>query len=155
MADNEWDIRREGRAWGADEARARYALAPEKIELIAGKLFWNDGERLRMLGLLLENVGLDQAVRLGNPRLWREAVAALEPPPETDGDVDGARAQVRATFEPGDAVIWWKRIPGGDYVVPISAIVVGITPKRVKIEADDDGQVVIRHVSSESLQRQA
>ena len=152
MADNEWDIRREGRAWGADEVQARYALVPEKIELIAGKLFWNDDERLRMLGLLLENVGLDQAVRLGNPRLWREAVAALEPRSETDVDAARAADQARSTFEPGDTVIWWKRIPGGNYVVPVSAVVVGLTAKRVKIEADDEGQVVIRHVPPESLQ---
>ena len=152
MADIEWDIRREGRAWGADEVQARYALAPEKIELIKGKLLWNDDERLRLLGLLLENVGLDQAVRLGDSRLWREAVAALEPPAETETAVEGAGDQGQGTFEPGDTVIWWKRIPGGDYVVPISAIVLGITAKRVKIEADDDGEVVIRHVPPASLQ---
>jgi hypothetical protein len=28
-----WDIRREGRAWGADEAQARFALTPEKFEM--------------------------------------------------------------------------------------------------------------------------
>ena len=30
-----------------------------------------------MLGLLLENVGADAAVHLGDPEVWREAVAAL------------------------------------------------------------------------------
>jgi hypothetical protein len=30
-----------------------------------------------MLGLMLENVGADQAVRLGDPAVWRAAVAAL------------------------------------------------------------------------------
>jgi hypothetical protein len=82
-----WDIRREGRAWGGGEAHPRYELTPEKIEMIDGKLFWTDEERLTMLGLLLENVGMDAAVRLGDARLWREAVADLpEPeaePPET------------------------------------------------------------------------
>jgi len=57
---------RKGRAW-RDDARARYDLAPEKIEMIEGKLFWSERDRLRMLGLLLENVGVDKAVRLGNP----------------------------------------------------------------------------------------
>jgi hypothetical protein len=28
-----------------------------------------------VLGLLLENVGVDAAVRLGDPQVWREAVA--------------------------------------------------------------------------------
>jgi hypothetical protein len=71
-----WDIRREGHAWGA-EALDRLELAPEKLEMIAGKLYWDDEERLTMLGLLLENVGIDKAIRLGDPRLWREAIAAL------------------------------------------------------------------------------
>jgi hypothetical protein len=71
-----WDIRREGHAWGA-EALDRLELAPEKLEMIDGKLYWDDEERLTMLGLLLENVGIDKAIRLGDPRLWREAIAAL------------------------------------------------------------------------------
>lgn len=77
MADIEWDIRREGRGWG-DRSLDRYMLAPEKIELIEGKLFWSEEDRLAMLGLLLENVGVDAAVRLGDPNVWREAIAALD-----------------------------------------------------------------------------
>ncbi len=42
-----------------------------------GKLFLTDEERLTMLGLLIENVGVDAAVRLGDPEVWRHAVAAL------------------------------------------------------------------------------
>ena len=72
-----WDIRRDGRAWGA-EARQRFQLTPEKFEMYRGKLFWSDEERLLLLGLLLENVGADAAVRIGDPAVWREAVAALE-----------------------------------------------------------------------------
>jgi hypothetical protein len=72
-----WDIRREGRAWGPDEAMPRYDLTPEKFEMYQGKLFWTDEDRLHMLGLMLENVGADQAVRLGDPAVWRAAVAAL------------------------------------------------------------------------------
>ena len=72
-----WDIRREGRAWGAGEAMARFALTPEKFEMDRGKLFWEDAERLTLLALLLENVGIDQAVRLGDPELWRAAVRDL------------------------------------------------------------------------------
>jgi hypothetical protein len=30
-----------------------------------------------LLGLLLENVGVDRAVRLGDPKVWRAAVADL------------------------------------------------------------------------------
>ena len=57
------------------------------------------------------------------------------------------------TFQPGDHVIWWKRIPGGDYIYPVSATVLATTAKRVKIEADDDGHIVMRSVPLESLQR--
>jgi len=73
----DWDIRREGRAWTGAEARVRFALTPEKFEMNKGLLFWDDEERVLLLGLLLENVGVDVAVRLGDPTVWKEAVAAL------------------------------------------------------------------------------
>ena len=72
-----WDIRREGRAWRGEEAMARYQLTPEKIEMVKGRLFWSDEDRVAMLGLLLENVGADAAVRLGDPGVWKAAVADL------------------------------------------------------------------------------
>jgi len=53
---------------------------------------------------------------------------------------------VSETSKPGDKVTWCKRIPGGDYVYPVQATVLALTPKRVKIEADDDGDIVIRYV---------
>lgn len=61
-------------------------------------------------------------------------------------------SKTNGIFNPGDKVIWLKRIPGGDYVYPVSAKVLATTAKRVKIEADDDGQIVIRYVPLESLQ---
>lgn len=76
--DVKWDIRNEGRAWSHDEAFDRYALTPEKLEMIYGKLLWNDEDRLVLLGLLLENVGADAAVRLGDPAVWLDAIARLE-----------------------------------------------------------------------------
>jgi hypothetical protein len=77
IPDLHWDIRRQGRAWNADEAMARYELTPEKFEMDRGKLFWDDTQRLTLLALLLENVGVDQAVRLGDPEVWRAAVREL------------------------------------------------------------------------------
>jgi hypothetical protein len=71
-----WDIRRDGHAWG-DEALSRHQMAPERNEMIAGKLYSSEEERLTMLALLLENVGADTAVRLGNPHIWRAAVDGL------------------------------------------------------------------------------
>src|SRR5215475_1170184 len=64
-------------------------------------------------------------------------------------------ASENAVLQPGDKVIWWKRIPGGDYVYPVQATVLALTAKRVKIEADDDRGVVVRYVPAQSLQRQA
>ena len=61
---------------------------------------------------------------------------------------------VSEALQPGDRVIWWKRIPGGDYVYPVQATVLALTSKRVKIEADDDGEIVMRYVPLQSLQRQ-
>lgn len=77
--DRRWDIRRTGRSWTKEEIEEKYLrLCPAKIELIEGKLFWSEEERLRMLGLLLENVGADAAVRLGDPQVWRQAIDALK-----------------------------------------------------------------------------
>ena len=77
MPDVRWDIRRTGRAWTKDEAMGRYELTPEKFEMIDGQLFWAEAERLTLLALLLENVGADQAVRLGDPAVWRAAIRDL------------------------------------------------------------------------------
>ena len=56
-------------------------------------------------------------------------------------------------FKVDEQVIWRKRIPGGNYVCPVSAKILAVTAKRVKIEADDDGEIVIRYVPPASLQR--
>jgi hypothetical protein len=45
--------------------------------MIHGKLFWSEKDRLNMLGLLLEQVGADRAVQLGDPEVWQRAVAKL------------------------------------------------------------------------------
>lgn len=96
MAKAVWDIRRRGRRWRGPEARARYHLSPEKIEIIEGRLFWSRRDRMTMHALLLENAGADAAVRLGDPQVWRDAVAAL--------DRDARKAgQVHEGPEPGIA----------------------------------------------------
>ncbi len=58
------------------------------------------------------------------------------------------------TLQPGDKVIWWKRIPGGDYVYPVQATVLALMAKQVKVEADDDGKIGMRYVPPQNLQRQ-
>jgi hypothetical protein len=71
------NIGRQGRAWSGDEAHERWELTPERFEMDRGKLFWDETQRPTVLALLLENVGVDQAVRLGDPEVWRAAVREL------------------------------------------------------------------------------
>ena len=69
--DDEYDIRRDGHeiTGGID----RLYTVP-RMEMTDGKLFNSDEDRLHVLALLLESVGIDAAVRLGPPQLWRDAV---------------------------------------------------------------------------------
>jgi hypothetical protein len=68
-------IRREGRKWTRAEIEQKYhKLSADKIELIEGKMFWSDEQRLNMLALLLENVGIDAALTLGDPVIWKQAI---------------------------------------------------------------------------------
>ena len=77
MRNSDWDIRREGRQWPREEWERRIYQAPEKIEY-AGGIFNNDRERLTVLAMLLENLGIDRAVQLGNAADWKAAVAELK-----------------------------------------------------------------------------
>lgn len=73
-----WKFQGVGRAWNQDEINSRYEECPARIELVYGKLFWCEEDRVMLLGMLLENVGLDCAVRVGDPFAWREAIAKLD-----------------------------------------------------------------------------
>ena len=73
----EWKIEREGREWKGDEFDQRIYQAPEKIEYVGG-IFINERQRLTVLAILLENMGIDKAVQLGKPEDWKAAIAELE-----------------------------------------------------------------------------
>ncbi len=103
MKHSEWDIRRQGRRWTGEEATARYSLAPEKLELVEGRLLWSDEERLNLLGSLIENLGADAVVRLGSTDIWREAIAAL------DREMDGRIARLEGWLD-GRAAIAGQRV---------------------------------------------
>ena len=75
-----WKILNEGRAWTGEEMRQRLDLMPEKLEIYKGRLLWSDEERLALLAMLLENLGADEAVRLGEADVWSRAVAKIVPP---------------------------------------------------------------------------
>ena len=72
-----WNIGDEGRAWDAEEAHEKYALAPEKIEMIGGRLLWTEEERLSFLGLHLGAVTL--RTRASDPRLGRRYLRLRRP----------------------------------------------------------------------------
>jgi len=75
----DWQIGLKGQRWDWESGHAeeRYELTPSKVELVDGKLFWNDEQRLLMLGLLLENLGIEAAMTLGDPAVWRAGAARL------------------------------------------------------------------------------
>ena len=73
----EWKIEREGREWRSEEFEKRIYQAPEKIEYVGG-IFINERQRLTVLAMLLENLGIDRAVQLGDLEDWKAAIAELE-----------------------------------------------------------------------------
>lgn len=77
MSESEWDIRRQGRQWTREESARRLYQAPEKIEFKGG-IFTSEAERLTVLAMLLENLGIDKVVRLGRIEDWKAAITELE-----------------------------------------------------------------------------
>jgi hypothetical protein len=73
----DWDIRREGRRWSHEEFDQRIYQAPEKIEFVNG-IFASDRQRLIVLGMLLENLGIDRVVQFGRLEDWKAAIEDLE-----------------------------------------------------------------------------
>ena len=59
------------------EARRRMEQAPEQIEFVGG-IFASDVERCSVLGMLLENLGIDKAVQFGRLEDWKAAIEDLE-----------------------------------------------------------------------------
>ena len=45
----EWRIERTGRAWEGNEAMQRWELIPEKLEMIRGRLLWDEESRIALL----------------------------------------------------------------------------------------------------------
>jgi hypothetical protein len=72
-----WDIRRKGRTWSNEEFDQRIYQAPEKIEYVNG-IFASDRQRLNVMGMLLENLGIDKVVRFGKLEDWKAAMEDLE-----------------------------------------------------------------------------
>ena len=77
MKSSKWDIRPEGRRWSHEEFDQRTDQAPQKIEYVDG-IFASNRERLNVLGMLLENLGIDKAIRFGKLENWKVAIADME-----------------------------------------------------------------------------
>ena len=72
-----FDIGRAGRVWKGSEVADRLSRLGEcQIEVIDGQLFGNEYQRRMLLGMLLENTGLDVVIGLAEPNLWQQALAA-------------------------------------------------------------------------------
>lgn len=67
----EWDIRREGRVWSHEEFERRIYQAPEKIEYTGG-IFTYEDERLTVLAMLLENLGIDKPFNLETWKIGKQ-----------------------------------------------------------------------------------
>lgn len=72
----DWDIGRQSRKWTGTEGLAKLARLPGRLELLHGKLCFSDEERWTLLAGLLENMGLDEVVQLGDVEDWQQAIAA-------------------------------------------------------------------------------
>ncbi len=85
-----WDIRREGRSWTAEEWRQRDEQIGElKIEVHDGRFFYREERRRLLLGMLLENVGLDAAIAIVGVTRWREALDAATHDDQADAPDTG------------------------------------------------------------------
>lgn len=73
-----WDFQAEGYGWGEGTWERIKLIEEFKLEVIDGKLMYDDNMRLLLMGLLIENVGLDKLVQLGDLEVWRAAIAKLE-----------------------------------------------------------------------------
>jgi len=76
MTQERWQIHREGRRWTKEESERRMRQAPEKIEFVGG-IFASERQRLTVLAMLLENLGIDKAVRFGSIADWKAAILVL------------------------------------------------------------------------------
>lgn len=77
MVTSDWTISRSGRRWTREQAERRLYQAPEKIEFVGG-IFSTDGERLTVLAMILETMGIDAAVQFGRIEDWKLAIADRE-----------------------------------------------------------------------------
>jgi hypothetical protein len=131
------------------EAQQRWAQIPtDKQELVRTHVWCPQCSKVQQMTLAGGTIIADDLVITGTCTVCGHRVARL-----LEGTAAAPSSGAEPPFQPGESVIWLKRLPGGPYVVPLAATVVASTPKRIKIVADDEGRMITRFVPSESLQR--
>jgi len=127
-----WDIGLDGRRWKKEELADKVAAIPARIEVINGQLLWTEEDRLTLLAMLLEHVGMRAAVQLGDLASWRAAVAV----PDFEQPVRSGRTwNYRVmSFKQGDEA--WQAVHEVHYKdgVPIAY---SATPAVLLWHADD------------------
>lgn len=109
---NDWDIGRTGRNWTGPEGLAKLDRLPGRLEMAHGKLCFNEAERHTLLAGLLENVGLDEVLKLGRLQDWEEAIAErakseLERPALANGEAPERYWNCRVIEFPSDEETWY------------------------------------------------
>lgn len=79
LAGQHWSIGRAGKRWVGPDILAKLDALPMKLEVLEGKLFWDDAERVRVLAALMEQFGLDQVLQVAQIAAARDAEAGGPP----------------------------------------------------------------------------
>lgn len=109
---NGWNIGRAGRTWTGPEGLEKLDRLPGCLELAHGKLCLSKAERLTLLAGLLENIGLDEVVKLGQLQDWQEAIASRanaspEPPAPGPSPTPASHWNCRVIEFPSDEETWF------------------------------------------------
>nr|WP_295130101.1 MbcA/ParS/Xre antitoxin family protein [uncultured Roseateles sp.] len=109
---NGWNIGRVGRTWTGPEGLEKLNRLPGRLEMVRGKLCLDEAQRLTLLAGLLENIGLDEVVKLGRLQDWQEAIAARasaspEPPAPGPSPTPASHWNCRVIEFPSDEETWF------------------------------------------------
>jgi hypothetical protein len=109
---NGWNIGRTGRTWTGPEGLEKLDRLPGRLEMVRGRLCLSEAERLTLLAGLLENIGLDEVVKLGQLQDWQEAIAARanaspEPPAPGPSPTPASHWNCRVIEFPSDEETWF------------------------------------------------
>ncbi|MDR7299500.1 hypothetical protein J2X16_004870 [Pelomonas aquatica] len=108
----DWDIGRTGRKWTGPEGLAKLERLPDRLELVDGKLCFNETDRRNLLAGLLENIGLDEVVQFGSVEDWQQAIAARaaakrKPPASTGTETPARYWNCRVIEFPSEEETWY------------------------------------------------